>query len=55
MLPQAGELRGKAEPIAALSLLTEAHRRFPDDAAIASAYGRLDAISSWPSASARRP
>jgi len=41
MLQQAGELRGKAEPMAALSLLTEAHRRFPDDAAIASAYGRL--------------
>ena len=41
MLGQADALRGKGEPIAALSLLTEAHRQFPKDAAIASAYGRL--------------
>jgi Flp pilus assembly protein TadD len=41
MLGRAEELRGKGEPAAALSLLIDAHRRFPNDAAITSAYGRL--------------
>lgn len=41
MLKRAEEARGKGELVAALALLTEAHRRFPQDAAIASAYGRL--------------
>jgi Flp pilus assembly protein TadD len=41
VLRRADELRGKGESIAALSLLTEAHRRDPADPAIASSYGRL--------------
>jgi Flp pilus assembly protein TadD len=41
MLRRADELRGNGEAIGALSLLTEAHRRYPADPAIASSYGRL--------------
>jgi Flp pilus assembly protein TadD len=41
LLRSAEEARNKGEPIAALSLLAEAHRRYPEDAPIASAYGRL--------------
>jgi Flp pilus assembly protein TadD len=41
MLKRVDEMRGKGEFIAALSLLAETHRRFPKDAAVASAYGRL--------------
>jgi Flp pilus assembly protein TadD len=41
VLSRADELRGRGESIAALSLLAEAYRRHPADAAIASSYGRL--------------
>ncbi len=41
LLARAGAIRSGGKPIEALALLAEAHSRFPDDAAIASAYGRL--------------
>jgi Flp pilus assembly protein TadD len=41
MLARAEELRAAGKPIQALSRLAEAHQRYPDDAAIASAYGRV--------------
>jgi Flp pilus assembly protein TadD len=41
MLARAEELRAGGKPVQALARLAEAHRRFPEDAAIASAYGRV--------------
>ena len=41
LLARAGAMRSSGKSIEALALLAEAHDRFPDDAAIASAYGRL--------------
>jgi Flp pilus assembly protein TadD len=40
MLARAEELRAGGKPVQALSWLAEAHRRFPNDGAVASAYGR---------------
>lgn len=41
MLARADELRGSGEAVASLSVLAEAHRRYPRDGAVASAYGRM--------------
>jgi Flp pilus assembly protein TadD len=40
-LARAEELRSAGKPIQAMSRLADAHQRFPQDAAIASAYGRV--------------
>src|SRR5262245_61091257 len=41
LLSRAEALRAEGKPILALSRLAEAHQRYPADAAIASAYGRV--------------
>jgi Flp pilus assembly protein TadD len=41
LLQKAGELRASGRLIQALSVLAEAHQRFPEDGAVASTYGRV--------------